>query len=81
MRVIPITEGRKRLGELVNIVKYQHSIIALGKHGKAEVLLVALPGAGEDFSITSVNAESSSFKFLSTEPDLYSRTDLKERYV
>ncbi len=81
MRVIPVTEGRKRLGELMDIVKYQHSVIALGKNGKAEVLLVALPGVGADFSITSVNAASSSFSFLGQEPDLYSRDDLKKRYV
>ncbi len=81
MRVIPVTEGRKRLGELMDIVKYQHSVIALGKNGKAEVLLVALPGVGADFSITSVNAESMSFSFLEDDPDLYSREDLKKRYV
>jgi hypothetical protein len=81
MRVIPVTEGRKRLGELMDIVKYQHAVIALGKNGKAEALLVALPGIGTDFSTTAVNAESPSFDFLDDEPNLYSQSDLKERYV
>ena len=81
MRIIPVTEGRKRLGELMDMVKYQHAVIAFGKHGKAEALLVALPGIGADFSMTSVNAESSSFSFLGDEPDLYSRDDLKKSYV
>ncbi len=81
MRIIPVTEGRKRLGELMDIVRYQHTIIALGKNGKAEALLVAIPGVSADFSITRVNAESHSFDFLSDEPDLYSRDDLKEKYV
>jgi hypothetical protein len=81
MRVIPVTEGRKRLGELMDIVRYQHTIIALGKNGKAEALLVAIPGVGADFSMTSVNAASESFQFLDDEPNLYSRKDIKKSYV
>lgn len=80
MRIIPVTEGRKRLGELIDIVKYQRSIIVLGKHGEAEALLIAIPGQSEDFSISEINAHSPSFAFLDTEPDLYSRSDLKPQY-
>lgn len=81
MRVIPVTEGRKRLGELMDIVRYQGSIIPLGKNGKAEALLVSIPGVDIDFSITAVNTASTSFDFLHEEPDLYSRDDLKKQYV
>jgi hypothetical protein len=81
MRVIPVTEGRKRLGELVDLVRYQKTIIAIGKNGRADVLLVAIPGIGFDFSLTEVNAASGSFAFLEQEPNLYSRDDLKQRYV
>ncbi len=81
MRVIPVTEGRKRLGELMDLVRYQKTIVALGKNGKAEALLVAIPGRGLDFSITEVNAASSSFDWMDDEPELYSRADLKNRYV
>ena len=38
MRIISVTEGRKQLGELINLVKYQHRVIALGKNGKADAL-------------------------------------------
>lgn len=82
MKVFSITEGRKKLGELVNIVKFQRRTIALGNHGKAEALLIAntLP---EDvpLSMAAVNAASESFAFLEDEPDLYSVADLKERYA
>lgn len=81
MHVIPVTEGRKRLGELIDLVRYQKTILALGKNGKADVLLVAIPGIGADFSMTEVNSASGSFAFLEQEPDLYSRHDLKKRYV
>ena len=80
MQVISITEGRKKLGELVNIVKYQHRVIALGKHGKADVLIVAVPELETDVPITEINAASPSFSFLADEPDLYSVADLKVKY-
>lgn len=80
MQIIPVTEGRKRLGELIDIVKYQRSVIVLGKHGEAEALLVAIPDNAKDFSVTEINARSPSFAFLDAEPDLYSRSDLKPQY-
>lgn len=81
MRIVTVTEGRKQLGELIDLVKYQHCVIALGKNGKADVLLVAMPQPGPDVPITAINAASASFAFLADEPDLYSVTDLKERQV
>ena len=80
MRVISVTEGRKQLGELINLVKYQHQVIALGKNGRADALLVALPELESDLPMTAINAASSSFTFLEDEPDLYSVADLKKRY-
>ena len=80
MHIIPVTEGRKRLGELIDMVKYQKTVIVLGKHGEAEALLMALPGDGKDFSVTEINEHSPSFAFLNEEPDLYSHSDLKPQY-
>lgn len=80
MHIIPVTEGRKRLGELIDIVKYQRTVIVLGKQGVAEALLIAIPGEGADFSVSEINAHSPSFAFLDAEPDLYSRADLKKSY-
>lgn len=81
MKIISVTEGRKRLGELMDIVKYERRVIALGKHGKAEALLVAVPDIDDDVPMTAINAASSSFAFLDDEPELYSRKDLRKRYV
>ncbi len=80
MKVISITEGRKKLGELVDIVKYHKRPIALGKHGKADVLIIAFPTEG-DLPITAMNAHSQSFHFLEEEPDLYSRSDIKKSHA
>ena len=81
MDVISVTEGRKRLGELMDIVRYEHRVIALGKHGKAEALLIAVPDLDDEVPTTAINADSPSFAFLRDEPELYSRKDLRKRYV
>ena len=81
MRIVSITEGRKQLGELVNLVKYRHEVIALGKNGKADALLVSLPEPDADVPITAINAASSSFRFLADEPDIYSISDLTVKYA
>lgn len=41
MDIYSITEARKKLGELVNQVKYQKKVIAIGQRGHADVYLVA----------------------------------------
>jgi len=81
MDIYSITEARKKLGELVNQVKYQKKVIALGKRGQADVYLVACDLTEQDLLLTEMNAASESFQFLKDEPDLYSRHDLKKRYV
>jgi hypothetical protein len=81
MHVFTVTEGRKQLGELIDLVKYQHQVIQLGKNGKAEVLLVAIPHLEPDVPVTEINASSPSFAFLASEPELYTVHDLKKRYV
>lgn len=80
MRIVSISDGRKQLGELVNLVKYQHRVIALGKNGKADVLLVSFPEPEATVPITEINASSASFRFLADEPDLYAVSDLKVTY-
>lgn len=80
MKIYSITDARKILGELINQVKYQKSVIALGRNGKADVLIIALPGDEEHLPIEEINAQSASFDFLAEEPDLYSVDDLKKRY-
>ena len=81
MNVISITDGRRKLGELVSLVRFQKRVIALGRHGKAEALLVAVPDADSDVPITEINAASPSMAFLADEPDLYSVKDLRKRYA
>ena len=81
MSIITVSEGRKKLGTLIDIAKYQGKVITFGRRGKAEAYLIAIPADQEDFSITAINTASPSFAFLHEEPDLYSLNDIKETYV
>lgn len=82
MKIFSITEGRRKLGELVNTVKFQRVTIALGNHGKPEALLIANVAPDDaPLSMAAINAASSSFAFLEEEPELYSVADLKKRYA
>lgn len=82
MKIFSITEGRRKLGELVNTVKFQRCTIALGNHGKAEALLIAnISPEDAPLSMAAANAASGSFAFLEAEPDIYTIKDLKKRYA
>lgn len=71
MRTYSITEARKQLGELVNRVKYQRAVIAVGQHGDPDVLLVPNDSIEEEYSLTAMAAASGSLAFLADEPDIY----------
>ena len=80
MKMISTSEARKKLGELVNQVKYKKTVVVLGRNNKPEALIVPLPEDGE-LPISEMNAASPSFDFLADEPEIYSVDDLKKRYV
>ncbi|HEY5714463.1 MAG TPA: type II toxin-antitoxin system Phd/YefM family antitoxin [Candidatus Gracilibacteria bacterium] len=82
MTVYSTTQARQQFSDLINQVKYEKKMIAIGRNNKKEVLMVPYPDVdGTDIPISDMNANSSSFAFLLDEPDLYSFTDLKKRYV
>jgi len=81
MKHFSTTEARKNLGGIVNQVKYQKMIISIGRRGEAEVFVVPAYNIQEDLPISEMNAASGSFDFLEEDPDLYSLSDLKKRYV
>ena len=75
------SDARKNFSELVNRVRFEKIIIAIGRHDKDEVLLIPKPEIDEEIPVSEMNAASSSFDFLNDEPNLYSLKDLKKRYV
>ena len=81
MKIYSTTEARKKLGDLVNQVKYKKIAIGIGRYDKCEVLIVPAPELDEEIPVTKINAEGGAFDFLEDEPDIYTLDDLKKRYV
>ena len=83
MKVISTTVMRKNIAEIVDEVKINNQVFAVGRRNKPEVLVIKFP---ENLNkklttITNVNANSESFNFLESEPDIYQVADLKKKYV
>ncbi|MFA6553900.1 MAG: hypothetical protein WCS89_00110 [Candidatus Paceibacterota bacterium] len=83
MKIITTTVARKTIGSMLNRVKYYGEVFGIGRRNSIDALLIQFPSAyNEDLNdITNVNASSKSFEFLAKEKDIYSLSDLKEKYV
>ena len=83
MKIVTTTNARKNIGTIVNRVKYHGEIFAIGRRNSIDALLIQFPEIyNEDVNeITNVNAHSKSFDFLANDPELYSTSDVKKKYV
>lgn len=83
MKVITTTQARKNIKEMVDQVKYLGEVFAIGRRDSIDALLIQFPTTynKELSDITNINAYSHSFDFLAKEPELYSVSDLKKKYV
>lgn len=81
--MITTSEARKRFAELINTVKFSNQPIAIGRHNKAEALLIKFPNTANPLldEMTNMNAYGGAFDELAQEPDLYTKEDLKTSYV
>ena len=83
MKIITTTDARKNIGNIINRVKYFGDVFAIGRRESIDALLIQFPQAynSDVNDITNINANSKSFNFLSKEPEIYSVSDLKKKYV
>ncbi len=83
MKIITTTVARKEIGHIVNRVKYHGDVFAIGRRNSSDAPLIEFPQEyNRDVNdVTNVNAHSKSFDFLHTEPELYTASDLKKKYV
>ncbi len=83
MRTITTTNARKHIAKLIDAVRETGDVLAIGRRNRPDVLLIKFPTEYNPAlnDITNINTYSESFKFLDTEPDLYSVADLKRTYV
>ena len=83
MKIITTTNARKNIGNIVNRVKYFGDVFAIGRRDSIDALLIQFPQIynANLNDITNINANSKSFDFLAKEPEVYSISDLKKKYV
>ncbi len=83
MNIVPTTEARKRIKELVDRAHHHGEVFCIGRRGSIDAILIGFPAAYNDEvnDITNVNAYSKSFAFLSKEPELYSVNDIQKPYA
>ena len=62
-------EARKHFSEIINRVKYEKIIVAIGRWNQDEVLIVPKPDLKEKIPMSAMNASSPSFDFLESEPN------------
>jgi len=82
-KIISTTEARKNIAKLIDVVREENAVFLLGRRNIPEAVLLKFPSEyrTEVGDITNINAYSESFDFLKDEPEIYSVTDLKKRYV
>lgn len=83
MKIISTTKARQNISSIINQVKYHGDVFAIGRRDSIDAIIIKFPEAhNPDLNeITNMNAYSGSFDFLKDEPDIYTITDLKKRYV
>jgi antitoxin (DNA-binding transcriptional repressor) of toxin-antitoxin stability system len=83
MKTISTTNARKQISSIIDAVRENGEVFAIGRHNKPEVIIIKYPSSysAKVNEITNINTYSNSFTFLESEPDLYSEKDLKKKYV
>ena len=83
MKIITTTNARRHIGDIINRVKYFGEVFAIGRRESIDALLIQFPEIYNKNvnDITNVNTFSKSFDFLAKEPEIYSTSDLKKKYV
>jgi len=83
MKTITTTNARKQIAKIIDTVRDTGDVFAIGRRNRPEVIIIKYPTdySPEVNEITNINTYSDSFSFLDTEPDLYSASDIKKKYV
>lgn len=83
MKIITTTVARRNIKTLIDRVKYEGEVFAIGRRDSIDALVMQFPAEfnKEVNEITNINTYSRSFDFLLKEPEIYSVSDLKKKYV
>lgn len=82
MKIVTTTNARKQMAHIVDRVKVYGEVFGIGRRNSIDAVVIQFPSYyNKDLNdVTNVNAASRSFDFLENEPELYSVSDLKNRY-
>jgi len=83
IQTLSTTKVRDNISDIIDTVYNTGKSFVIGRRDNPEAVLIPFP---KDFNpnlseITNINAYSQSFLFLKKEPDIYSISDLKQKYV
>jgi hypothetical protein len=83
MKVVTTTNARKNISRIIDRVKIHGEVFGIGRRNSIDALIIQFPSKyNKDLDeITNINTLSRSFDFLNDEPEMYSLSDLKKRYV
>jgi len=83
MKTINITEARNNIKILIDRVKYNGEVFAVGRRNSIDALIIQFPpNYNRDLGeMTNINANSKSFDFLKDEKEIYNLADLKKVYA
>lgn len=83
MKTVTISEAKRDIKKIVERVKNRGDVFAIGTKRIIDAVIIQFPLLYNKNlnEITNINANSKSFDFLKYEPDLYSVSDLKKKYV
>ena len=83
IKTLSTTEVREKISDLMNIISTSRRSIVIGRRNVPEAVLIPFPALynGKLSEITNINTYSKSFDFLSDEPEIYSKKDIKHRYA
>jgi len=83
MKTISISKTRKNIKTIIDRVKYHGEVFAIGRHNSIDAVVIQFPSNyNKNMSdVANVNTYSKSFDFLKSEPDIYTKEDLKKIYA
>ena len=83
MKYRTTTNARKHMARLIDDVRLNNTVVAIGRRTQPDVLLVKYPEYYNVALSSELNfqANSKALEFLKDEPDIYSIADIKKRYA
>ena len=83
MKTISATDARNNLKSVMDMITKNDEVVVIKNHNNPEIIMMKYPRHYNPnlSDMTNFMANNPAFDFLADEPDLYTRDDLKKKYV